>query len=231
RGPGSPGVGRGDRRATLPAANVLGSGERTARAIRNRRQPRGRCGEGASVSKMSDVAVDVAIIGAGVVGCALARELAGFACSVVVLEQAQDICEGTSKANTAIVHAGFDCVPGTLESRLVHRGYELLARYARDANIALESTGAVLVAWDEEQAASLSGLAQKARDNGYDATVALSACEVYELEPHLGEGVTGGLKVPGESITDPWSVVAAYATEAVRAGVRLRLDTRVQSIR
>ena len=180
---------------------------------------------------MSDVAVDVAIIGAGVVGCALARELAGFACSVVVLEQAQDICEGTSKANTAIVHTGFDCVPGTLESRLVHRGYELLARYARDANIALESTGAVLVAWDEEQAASLSGLAQKARDNGYDATVALSACEVYELEPHLGEGVTGGLKVPGESIIDPWSVVAAYATEAVRAGVRLRLDTRVQSIR
>ena len=66
-----------------------------------------------------DIEADVAIIGAGVVGCALARELAGYDTSVVVLEQALDICEGTSKANTAILHTGFDCVPGTLESRMV----------------------------------------------------------------------------------------------------------------
>jgi glycerol-3-phosphate dehydrogenase len=183
------------------------------------------------VSESLIIEADVAVIGAGVVGCALARELAGFDCAVVVLEQASDICEGTSKANTAILHTGFDCVPGTLESQLVHRGYELLAQYARDANIALDTTGAVLVAWDEEQAASLPAMAKKARDNGYDATVALSASQVYELEPHLGEGVTGGLRVPGESIIDPWSVVAAYATEAVRAGVQLHLGTRVQSIR
>ena len=176
------------------------------------------------------VDVDVAIIGAGVVGCALARELAGFDCSVTVLEQAPDICEGTSKANTAILHTGFDCVPGTLESRLVHEGYGLLAQYARDANIALETTGAVLVAWDDEQAAALEGLAQKARDNGYDATRVIGASEVYRLEPHLGEGVTGGLTVPGESIIDPWSVVAAYATQAVRAGAQLRLGTRVTSL-
>jgi len=174
--------------------------------------------------------VDVAIIGAGVVGCALARELAGYACSVVVLEQAPDICEGTSKANTAILHTGFDCVPGTLESRLVREGYALLAPYARAAHIALEETGAVLVAWDEEQAGALEGLAQKARDNGYDETTLLSASEVYQREPSLGEGVTGGLSVPGESIIDPWSVVAAYATEAVRAGVRLHLNTRVRAI-
>ena len=182
------------------------------------------------MNEIPEETFDVAIIGAGVVGCALARELARFDCTVLVVEQASDICEGTSKANTAILHTGFDCVPGSLESRLVREGYELLASYAHEANIALESTGALLVAWNDEQAASLPDLARKARDNGYDATELLSAGEVYEIEPHLGEGVTGALKVPGESIIDPWSVVAAYATEAVRAGVQLRLGTRVESI-
>jgi glycerol-3-phosphate dehydrogenase len=174
--------------------------------------------------------VDVAIIGAGVVGCALARELARFDCSVVVLEQATDICEGTSKANTAILHTGFDCVAGTLESRLVHRGYELLRDYSAAANVAVEATGAVLVAWDEDQAASLPALAEKARANGYLDSVLVSARDVYELEPHLGKGVVAGLRVPGESIIDPWSVVAAFATEAVRAGVELCLGTRVESL-
>jgi glycerol-3-phosphate dehydrogenase len=179
---------------------------------------------------MNHVDVDVAIVGAGVVGCALARELARYDVRVTVLEQASDICEGTSKANTAILHTGFDCVPGTLESRLVRRGYELLSRYCAAAGIALEVTGAVLVAWDDEQASALAGLADKARANGYDATRLLDAAEVYGREPHLGAGVTAGMSVPDESIIDPWSVVAAFAIEAVRAGVTLRLGTRVTSL-
>ena len=178
----------------------------------------------------SDIVVDVAIVGAGVVGCAIARELAHYDCSVVVLERANDICEGTSKANTAILHTGFDCVPGTLESRLVREGYELLGGYARAANIALEPTGAVLVAWDEEQAASLPDLLQRARDNGYDDAYVIDVAQVYELEPHLGEGVVAGLRVPGESIIDPWSVVAAFATEAYRGGVEFRFGANVNSL-
>ena len=179
---------------------------------------------------MSDELVDVVIIGAGVVGCALARELAGFAVTTVVLEAAADIGDGTSKANTAILHTGFDCVPGTLESRLVREGYGLLADYARAAGIAVEETGAVLVAWSEEQAAALPGLADKARANGYDETELLDAAEVYAREPHLGPGVVAGMTVPGESIIDPWSVVVAYATQAVRAGVSLRYNTRVLGV-
>ena len=109
---------------------------------------------------------DVAIIGAGVVGTAIARTLSGFECSVAVIERSPDIGDATSKANTAILHTGFDCVPGTLESRLVRRGYELLAAYARDAGVAVEPTGAVLVAWNELQLEALPGLQAKAIENG-----------------------------------------------------------------
>ncbi len=180
--------------------------------------------------QFADVGVDVVVIGAGVVGCALARELSHHECTVVIVDQADDIGEGTSKANTAILHTGFDCVPGSLESRLVRRGYGLLRRYADEANIAIEELGAVLVAWDEEQAAALPELMEKAGANGYDETYLLDATEVYELEPHLGPGVVAGVRVPGESIIDPWSVVVAFAVEAVRAGVELRLNTLVTSV-
>ena len=97
----------------------------------------------------------MAVIGAGVVGCAVARELAVAGADVVVLDRADDVGDGTSKANTAILHTGFDTVPGTLESRLVARGHELLADYTAEAGIAVERTGVLLVAWDEEQEARL----------------------------------------------------------------------------
>ncbi|MEV4379569.1 FAD-dependent oxidoreductase, partial [Streptosporangium sp. NPDC049644] len=87
---------------------------------------------------------DVAIIGAGVVGCAVARELAAFELDVVLVEARDDVGDATSKANTAILHTGFDATPGTLESRLVPRGYALLSRYADETGISVEPTGAVL---------------------------------------------------------------------------------------
>ena len=102
--------------------------------------------------------VDVAVVGAGVVGCAVARHLAPAGATVVVLERAADVGDGTSKANTAILHTGFDTEPGTLESRLVARGHGLLADYAAATGIAVEPTGALLVAWDDEQEAALPGL-------------------------------------------------------------------------
>ncbi len=173
---------------------------------------------------------DVAIIGAGVVGTAIARTLSGFECSVAVIERSPDIGDATSKANTAILHTGFDCVPGTLESRLVRRGYELLAAYARDAGVAVEPTGAVLVAWNELQLEALPGLQAKAIDNGYLDTVLIDADEVYRIEPHLGPGALGGLRVPGESIIDPWSPPLGFARDALANGVAFHLATEVEQI-
>jgi len=173
---------------------------------------------------------DIIIIGAGVVGCALARAAGALSDSVLVLERQSDVGDATSKANTAILHTGFDCTPGTLESRLVRRGYELLSAYAAAANIAVESTGGVLVAWNEEQAAALPGLQAKATANGYDETRLLTSDEVYQREPHLGAGVLGGLEVPGESIIDPWSPVLAFALEAHHRGVRFAFHELVERI-
>jgi glycerol-3-phosphate dehydrogenase len=173
---------------------------------------------------------DVAIVGAGVVGTAIARALAGFDLRCVLLDAADDVGTGTSKANTAILHTGFDAKPGSLESRLLARGSELLRCYAEQAGIAVERTGAVLVAWTQEQAAALPSIAGGARRNGYVAVRELSAAEVYEREPALGPGALAGLSIPDESVIDPWTVPLAFATEAVRAGVCLRLGIRVTGV-
>jgi glycerol-3-phosphate dehydrogenase len=173
---------------------------------------------------------DVAIIGAGVVGTAIARTLAGYQIRCVLLEAADDVGTGTSKANTAILHTGFDAKPGSLESRLLTRGSGLLRDYAQRAGIAVERTGALLVAWTPEQAAALPGIADRARCNGYRAVRELSAAQVYEREPALGPGALAGLSIPDESVIDPWSVSLAFATEAVRAGVSLLLGTRVTGV-
>ncbi|OIK03165.1 NAD(P)/FAD-dependent oxidoreductase [Streptomyces monashensis] len=174
---------------------------------------------------------DVAIVGAGVVGCAIARELARHPdLRIALLEAQDDVGQGTSKANTAILHTGFDAVPGTLEARLVREGYERLGAYAAETGIPVERVGALLVAWDEEQRAALPRLADKARRGGYDATRLLPADEVYAREPHLGPGALGALHVPGESIICPWTTTLAYATQAVRAGVDLHLNTTVEEV-
>ena len=99
---------------------------------------------------------DVVVVGGGVVGCAVARLLSHHDLVVAVLEAGPDIGAGTSKANTAILHTGFDATPGSLESRLVARGYALLRDYAPSVGISVEDVGALLVAWDDEQAASLA---------------------------------------------------------------------------
>src|SRR6476659_9307803 len=108
---------------------------------------------------------DVAVVGGGIVGCAIARALAGTNVSVILLEARDDVGDGTSKANTALLHTGFDATPGTLEARLVRRGHELLSAYAPQAGIPLARVGALLVAWTDEELDALPGLKAKAEDN------------------------------------------------------------------
>lgn len=182
-----------------------------------------------STALPADHVFDVVVIGGGVVGCAVARELARSG-SVGIVEARCDIGDGTSKANTAILHTGFDATPGTVESRLVARGYALLKEYADRAGIAVEVTGAVLVAWTEEELAALPGLAEKAAANGYRHTRQVSAAEVYAMVPRLGEGLRGGLEVPDEAIIDPWTTTLSFANDALAEGARLLRECRVESV-
>lgn len=173
---------------------------------------------------------DVAIIGAGVVGAAIARTLARYDLRIVVVDGANDVGTGTTKANTAILHTGFDAVPGSLESRLLRRGSSLLHDYAARAGIPVERTGALLVAWTSEQRQALPGIEEKARQNGYTRVGPVSAAGLYQREPHLGPGALAALEIPDESIVCPWTTPLAYATEAIRAGVRFQLNSLVTAV-
>jgi len=173
---------------------------------------------------------DVAIIGAGVVGTAIARALSRYELGCVLVDAAGDVGTGTTKANTAILHTGFDAVPGSLESRLVRRGSALLRDYAAQAGIPVERTGALLIAWTPEQEAELPVITEKSRQNGYTAVRPVTRAELYRREPHLGPGALAALEIPDESILCPWTTPLAYATEALRAGVRLLLGTRVTGV-
>ena len=173
---------------------------------------------------------DVVIIGAGVVGAAIARELSRFALRCTLVEAGADVGAGTSKANTALLHTGFDAKPGTLEARLVPRGHRLLGDYAAKVGIPVARTGALLVAWSDEQRAAFPGIVERAHANGYSAIRPLDAEELYRLEPHLGAGARGALEVPDEGIVCPFTTPLAFATEAVLAGCELRLSAPVTRI-
>jgi glycerol-3-phosphate dehydrogenase len=173
---------------------------------------------------------DVAIVGAGVVGAAVARELTCRGAWCVLVDAAPDLGSGTSKANTAIHHTGFDAKPGTIEARLVARGYELLQNYAAVVRIPIATTGALMVAWAPDQLEALPGIAATAAENGYGATRPLDAAELYRREPALGPGAIGALEIPGEGILCPFTATLALATEAVGSGCALTLNARVEGV-
>jgi glycerol-3-phosphate dehydrogenase len=176
---------------------------------------------------------DVVVVGAGVVGAAVARELSRFDLNCMLVEAGADVGAGTSKANTALLHSGFDAKPGTHEARLVRRGQELLSEYAPKAGIPIAKTGALLVAWSDEQRAAFPGIVERAHANGYTSIRTVATEELYRLEPNLGDGARGALEVPDEGIVCPFTAPLAFATEAVLAGCELRLDaplTRVERL-
>ena len=173
---------------------------------------------------------DVAIIGAGIVGAAIARDLLAYNLRVAVVDAGDDVGDGTSKANTAILHTGFDATPGTLESRLVHRGHELLAAYAELTGIPVEPIGALLVAWTHDELDALPTLRAKAIKNGYGKCDLVDAEEVYRQVPALAPGALGGLTVPDESIICTWTATLALATDARLRGAELLLNRRVTSV-
>ena len=172
---------------------------------------------------------EVVIVGAGDVGAAIARELARFELRVALIDSG-DVGAGTSKANTAILHTGFDAKPGTREAALVARGHALLLSYADQVGIPIERTGALLVAWDDEQLARLPAIQDNARACGYQRMREISADEIYRREPDLGPGAVGGLEVPDEYVICPWTPPLAYATQAVLSGVELRRQEQVTDL-
>lgn len=171
-------------------------------------------------------AYDVAIIGAGVVGCAIARRLALEGARVVVLEKAADVLDGASKANSAILHTGFDAPPGTLEAACITAGHDEYHAIHDRLGLPLIETGALVIAWNETEAARLPALMADAERNGVPVQP-LTAAEIRRMEPNLGPGVAGGFRVAGEAIIDPWSAPHAYLAQALANGAALMTGAEV----
>ena len=172
---------------------------------------------------------DVAVIGAGAVGCAVAHALAVRGLDVVVLERGAEPLSGASKANSAILHTGFDAPPGTLEARLVARGHALYLERAGRHGLSVLRTGALVVAWNDDEAARLPALLERAHENGVHDAHLIDAREVAAREPFLAPGQRGALSVPREHVIDPWSPFHHYASEARRRGARFAFDAELES--
>ena len=173
---------------------------------------------------------DVAIIGAGVVGCAIARSFAIRGWSTLVVEKAKDVLEGASKGNSAILHNGFDEQPDSAERKMVRAGCALYRRIHHRMKLPLVETGALVVAWSPEQVAKLDAIGDLARRNGITDVAVLGADELAECEPHLSKAAKGALAVPGEAIIDPWSAPLAYLRQALLHGGALVTEAAVHAI-
>jgi glycerol-3-phosphate dehydrogenase len=127
---------------------------------------------------MEDI-FDIAIIGAGAVGSAIARELSRYDLKIVLLESNSDVGTGTSKASTAIWHTGFDAKPGSLEATLMRRSYPLMEDFMKEVGSPFERIGGLLIAWTQEQLDTLPALLEKAHKNGVTDVYLISKAEVY----------------------------------------------------
>ena len=173
---------------------------------------------------------DVVIIGCGVVGAAAAYELARYKLRVAVLEAAADIAAGTTKANSAIIHAGYDPEPGTLMARLNVEGNRLTGEICEKLQVPFKRVGSLVAAFSPEQLPTLQALYGRGCKNGVPGLRLLSGMEARAMEPGLSEEVCGALFAPSAGIIDPWGFAIAMAETAVRGGVELRRDCPVTGI-
>jgi glycerol-3-phosphate dehydrogenase len=174
-------------------------------------------------------AFDVAVIGAGVVGCALARAFTLAGARVVVLEKAADVLDGASKGNSAILHTGFDAPEGSLELACVREGYRLYHDIHARLGLPVIRSGAMVLAWNDEEVATLPSLMAQAVANGVTDIEPLTADQARALEPRLSPALRAGFRVPGEHLIDPWSAAHGYLLQALVNGAVLMRQAEVLS--
>ena len=173
---------------------------------------------------------DVLIIGCGVTGAACAYALSRHALSVEILDRSSDVANGTSKANSAIVHAGFDPAPGTLMAKLNVRGCAMMPALCERLDVPYRQCGSLVLALAPGELAHLNTLYQRGVANGVPGLRLLSAEETLALEPGVSPEVVGALYAPGAGIVNPWELTLAMAETAVRNGARLHLNTEVTGL-
>ena len=173
---------------------------------------------------------DVAVIGAGIVGCSVARELSKYQLRSVVIEKENDVSLGATRANSAIVHAGYDPVPGTMIAKYNVEGSRIIQRLAQELDFPYKQIGAFVLAFDKEDEKTVENLYQRGVANGVPALEILSPQRLLEMEPNLNPEIRCALYAPTTAICSPWEMTIAQMDNAVTNGVELLLKNQVIGI-
>ncbi len=174
---------------------------------------------------------DILIIGAGVVGCALARDLSRYTAGITVLEAAADVAEGASKANSGIVHAGFDAHAGSVKAHYNVRGAEMYPSYCAELGVPYRQNGALVLAFSPEDRSTIEALYRQGLDNGVKGLRILERDEILTLEPLTNAQVVCALLAETSGLVSPYELTFALADHAAVNGVQFQLDTPVTAVR
>ena len=174
---------------------------------------------------------DIIIIGAGIVGTALARELSRLQAEVMVLERASDVAEGATKANSGIVHAGYDALPGTQKAVFNVRGAAMYEGLCRSLGVSFRRCGALVIGFDEQDHETLVRLLNRGKLNGVPHLRIIEKEELRRMEPNLNPDVLYALDVPDSAIVSPYELAFAMADDAAMNGTDFRFGEYVTAVR
>ena len=173
---------------------------------------------------------DVAVIGGGVTGGMIARKLSEYNLKTVILEKENDVVTGATKANSAIVHAGFDAKEGSLKAKLNVKGSEMMEKVASELGVKYKRNGSLVVGYNDEDIKTLNELLERGKKNGVKDLKILSAAEVKEIEPAISDAVVAALYAPTGAIICPYELAIAAIGNAMDNGVELKRNFEVKAI-
>ena len=173
---------------------------------------------------------DVIVIGAGVSGCAIARELSRKKGKILVVEREEDVCCGTSKANSAIIHAGYDAKHGTLMAKLNVEGSRMMPQLAKDLDVHYVVNGSLVVMMNEEDRPNLEKLYENGIANGVDSIRIIERDELRAMEPNISDDAVAALYAPTGAIICPFGLTYALAENAAKNGVEFQFDSEVTNV-
>lgn len=173
---------------------------------------------------------DVIVIGGGVIGAGIARSLSKYQCRVALLEKEEDVCSGTSKANSAIVHAGYDAATGTLKAKLNVEGNAMMEQLSKDLDFDFKRNTSLVLCFAEEDRPSLMALYERGAANGVPGLKVISGDEARALEPNVSDEVVAALYAPTGGIVCPFGLTIAMAENACDNGVEFFFNTQVENV-
>ncbi|RQD74567.1 MAG: NAD(P)/FAD-dependent oxidoreductase, partial [Halanaerobium sp. MSAO_Bac5] len=179
---------------------------------------------------MSQNKYDVIIVGGGISGCAVAWKLARYNLDVLLLEKDPDVATGTTKANTAIIHAGYNADPEKQKGRLNNKGNIQIKQIVKDLNIPFEEIGSLVVGMEGDDLSVLDELLEKGKRNGVEGLEIVDREWLLREEPHINKDVVAALWAPTAGIITPWEFALAMAQNAVANGAEIQLETEVLDV-